>query len=87
MDDWEEEEIQSIPMEQQSMDIKYVVTTARGTEQEKIFYVGDLELQARKRYNELPENVHKEIVRATVKMCKIFGYEIIESISVVEKIL
>ena len=38
-----------VPMEQQSLDIKYVVTTARGTDKEKIFYCGDLELQARKR--------------------------------------
>jgi len=54
---------------------------------ERIYYVGDFELEARKKYNELPTNMHNKIVRATVRMCKMLGYEMIESISVVEKIL
>lgn len=71
---------------EQSMDIKYVVISNRGYDSEDIFYCGDEELMAFKRYKELPKNMNKEIVKATVKMCKIMGYEMIEKISVTEKI-
>lgn len=51
-----------------------------------VYYCGDIEIEAYKRYKELPSNLFKKIVKAKVKMCKIENIDFIEKYQVIERI-
>ncbi|MCB2308876.1 hypothetical protein LGL08_20675 [Clostridium estertheticum] len=65
--------------------VQFVVVINRGSGHDRFFYVGDNEIAGLKVLKDL-KHINKEMVRATVKMCKMHGYDLIQSISVVEKI-
>ncbi|AKN34109.1 hypothetical protein Ccar_03715 [Clostridium carboxidivorans P7] len=63
-----------------------LVVTDIDLESEKIYYNGDNEVQAYKRYKEV-QHLNKQIVRANVKMCKVRGYDFIHSFEVIERLV
>ncbi|MBU3093715.1 hypothetical protein KPL35_16805 [Clostridium sp. CF011] len=65
--------------------VQVVVVINRGSGHDRFFYVGDNELVDLKVLKDL-EHSNKEMVSATVKMRKMHGYDLIQRISVVEKI-
>lgn len=64
---------------------QYIVVVDYDLETEKIFYNGTVELEAFKILKNL-QYQNKKIFRANVKMCKIMGYDFIDSFEVVERI-
>jgi hypothetical protein len=64
---------------------QYLVVINYELETEDICYRGEIELEAFKRYKEL-EYKNKRIFKANVKMCKLMGYDFIESYEVIERI-
>ncbi|WP_461206016.1 hypothetical protein [Clostridium sp. DL1XJH146] len=68
------------------MNEKYLVVTNRGYTTEKIFYLGDSELQAFKRLKEITY-MNKELLLANVKMVTMFNkFELVEIFEVIKKI-
>ena len=65
--------------------VQYVVVVNRNSGYDQYFYVGDSELSTLGVLRRLKiPNI--ELVKTTVKMGKMFGYKLIQSILVVEKI-
>lgn len=54
----------------EKMEEKFLVIVNRNFEDEEIYYCGDIEILAFKKFKELPYKM-KEIVKANVKMVKI----------------
>lgn len=66
------------------MDEKYLVIANKGFANEEIYYCGDVEIQAFKRFKELPNNMMKTIVKAKIQMMTIMGYELIKDYEIIE---
>lgn len=64
---------------------KFLVIINPGLETEEIYYCGDIEFNALKIFMESPYKF-KYIVKAKVKMVKIFGENLIQSYEIITKI-
>lgn len=62
---------------------KFLVITNKDFEDEEIYYCGDVEFEAFKKFKELPHKM-KQIVKAKVEMCKILGVDFIKTYEVIE---
>ncbi|MFL0198693.1 hypothetical protein ACJDU8_24515 [Clostridium sp. WILCCON 0269] len=61
----------------------FIVVVDHDLESQRIFYNGKVELEAFKILKELKYS-NKRLFKANVKMCKIHGYNFIESFEVIE---
>jgi hypothetical protein len=64
---------------------KFLVIVNPGLEIEEIYYCGDVEFEAFKKFMELPYKF-KYLVKAKVKMVKVFEYELIQNYEIITKI-
>lgn len=67
------------------MEEKFLVIVNKSFENETIHYCGDSEVEAYKIFKGL-NNKMRELVRAKVKMVKIYGYDFIDRYEIIEKI-
>lgn len=67
------------------MDEKILVLGNEFTDK-SIYYCGNIEIEALRRYKELPKKLVKKIVRAKVEMCKIQGVDFIKRYEIIERI-
>lgn len=64
---------------------QYLVVTNYELENEEVYYNGNVELEAHKILKNL-QFQNKRMFKANVKMCKLMGYDFIESFEVIERI-
>jgi hypothetical protein len=68
------------------MSEKFLVIVNKDLENEEIYYCGDIEILAFKKFKELPNNIYKQIVKANVKIIEISGNKLIDKYEVIERI-
>lgn len=68
------------------MEEKYLVIGNKNFDNETIYYCGDTEILAFKRFKELPSNMMKIIVKAKVEFVMLHGYEFIKDYEIIEEI-
>lgn len=64
------------------MSEKFLVIVNKDLEDEEIYYCGDIELLAFKKYKELPHR-YKQILKANVEMVELSGVEFINKYEVI----